>query len=163
MIERMGHIHFFPAGRRVAGFARSLERPLVRVAVACGACVKLDPHELHRFIRPGREVTFAASDLGVHPRQGIFCFRVIELLRLFPVGYIVAALTIGSQLPLVRIAVARDAVFRKAQKGFAEVLALNQRAFGGNHVRGRVTFFTGHSGVLLKQRIACLPVIELLQ
>ena len=123
MVELHRRIHFFPAGCRVAGFARSLESALVRIGVAGDAGVKLDPRELHRLVRAGREVALLAGHLGVHSGQRIFCFRMVELLGLLPVGHVVAALAIGAELPFVDVLMAGRAILRKAQKGMWEVLS----------------------------------------
>ncbi len=47
VIERDRHVDLFPATRRVAGFAGSLEGPLMRVCMASGAGVEFDPGILY--------------------------------------------------------------------------------------------------------------------
>ena len=116
MVELHRRIHFFPAGCRVAGFARSLESALMRIGVAVDAGIEFDPRELHRLVGAGREVAFLAGHLGVHSGQRILCFRMVELLGLFPVGHVVAALAVGAELPFVDVLMAGRAVLREAQK-----------------------------------------------
>jgi len=74
MVELHGGIHFFPAGSRVAGFARSLQSALVRVGMAIDASFEFDPGILHRLVGAGRKMALLASDLGMHSSQRIFCF-----------------------------------------------------------------------------------------
>lgn len=112
MVELHRRIHFFPTGGCVAGFARSLERALMRIGVAGDAGVKFDPREFHRLVRAGREVALLAGHLGVHTCQRIFCFRMVELLGLLPVGHVVAALAIGAELPFVDVLMAGCAILR---------------------------------------------------
>ena len=100
----------------MARFARSLKRPLVRIGVAGDAGIEFDPSELHRLFRAGREVALLAGHLGMHSGQRILCFRMVELLGLFPVLNIVASLAIRAELPFVRVGVARGAVLRQAQE-----------------------------------------------
>ena len=116
MVELHRRIHFFPTGCRVTGFARILESPLVRIGVAGDTGVEFDPGELHRFLGPGREVALFAGHLGVHPGQGILCFRMVELPGLLPVGHVVAALAIGAKLPFVDVLMASHAVLRESLK-----------------------------------------------
>lgn len=112
VVELHRRTHFFPAGRRMAGFARSFERALMRIGVAGNAGIELDPGELHRLFGAGREVALLAGHLGVHSGQRVLGFRMIELLRLFPVGHVVAALAIGAELPFVDVLMAGRAVLR---------------------------------------------------
>lgn len=116
MVELHRGIHFFPARRRVAGLARSLESPLVRIGVAVNAGAEFDPSELHRFIGAGREVALFAGHLRMHPSQRILCFRMIELLGLLPVGHVVAVLAVGAELPFVDVFMASHAVLRESQE-----------------------------------------------
>lgn len=116
MVKLHGRIHFFPAGRCVAGFARSLEGPFVGIGVAVAAGAKLDAGKFHRFVGPGWEVALLAGHLRVHPGEGIFCFRMVELLGLFPVGHVVAALAVGAELSFVNVLMAGRAVLREPQE-----------------------------------------------
>ena len=109
MVELHRRIHFFPTVRRMAGFARSLEGPLVRIRMAIDAGVEFDPGILHRLVRAGWEMALLACYLGMHSGQGIFGFRMVELLRLFPVGYVVAARAVGTELAFVDVLMAGHA------------------------------------------------------
>lgn len=104
------HVHFFPAAGRVAGLARCLELALVRIRMAGRAGVKPDAGVFHGFVRPGREMAFLAGHPGMRASQGILCFRMVELLCLFPVGDIVALLAVWAELPLVYVLMAGYAV-----------------------------------------------------
>ena len=163
MIELHRGIHFFPTGCRVAGFARSLERAFVRIGVAGDAGIEFYPRELHCLVGAGRKMALFAGHLGVHSGQGILCFRMVELLGLFPVGHIVAALAVGAELPLVHVLMAGDAILREAQKRLREVLLLNQRALRGNHVRRRMALLASYGRVLFHEWISGLAMIELLK
>src|SRR6267142_401356 len=108
-------------------------------------------------------VAFAAADLDVHSQQRIFCFRMIEMLHLFPVVEIVAALTIRSEFAFVGIRVATYAVLRKTQKRGGEILALNQRSFRRTDVRGSMAFLASNAGMFIYQQIPRQLVVELLE
>src|ERR1700681_4490389 len=116
MVELHRRIHFFPTGCRMTGLARSLESALVGIGVAISAGIEFDASELHRLVGAGGEMALLAGYLGVHSGKGIFCFRMVELLRLFPVSHIVAALAVGAELPFVDIGMACHAVLREPQK-----------------------------------------------
>lgn len=113
MVELHGRIYFFPTGRRVAGFACSLESPLVRISMAVAAGAELDPSEFGRFFGAGREVAFLAGNLSVHAGQRILCLGMVELLGLLPVSHVVAALAVGAELPFVDVLMAGYAVLRE--------------------------------------------------
>ena len=108
-------------------------------------------------------MTFVAGDLSVHPGEGIFRFRMVEMLHLFPVVEIVAALAIRSEFAFVGIRVAAYAVLRKTQKRGGEILALNQRSFRRTDVRGNMAFLASNAGVFIYQQIPRQLVVELLE
>jgi len=112
MVELHRRAHFFPTGRRMAGFACSLECPLMRIGVAGDAGIEFDCGELDRLVGAGCEVAFFTGHLGVHSGQRIFCFRMVKLLGLFPVGDVVASLAAGAELPFVDVRMAGHAVLR---------------------------------------------------
>ena len=62
-------------------------------------------------------MTLLTGDLGVHSGERILRFRMVELLRLLPIGHVVAALTVGAKLPFVGILMAGNAILREPQKG----------------------------------------------
>jgi len=74
MVELHRRIHFFPAGRRMAGFASSLEGALMRVRMAIDASIESDAGESDRLVRTGREMALLARRTGVHSGERIFCF-----------------------------------------------------------------------------------------
>ncbi len=78
--------------------------------MAGGAGIELDPGILCSEVRTCGEMTFVAGDLSVHPGEGIFRFRMVEMLYLFPIVEIVAALAIRSEFAFVGIRVAAYAV-----------------------------------------------------
>ena len=147
----------------MAGFARSFERPLVRIGVAVDAGPEFYPRELHGLFRAGREVALLAGYLGVHPGQRVLCFRMVELLGLLPVGHIVATLAVGAELPFVDILMARHAILREPQKRIGKAFLLNQRALRRDHVRRRVALFASDGRVLFYERISGQVMIELLE
>lgn len=106
MVKLHRCIYFFPAGCRVTGFASSLESAFVRVRMAIGAGVKFNPSESHCLFGPGRKMAFFTRDLGMPSCQRIFCFGMVELLRLFPVGHIMATLAVGPELAFVDVRMA---------------------------------------------------------
>ena len=148
MVELHGRAHFFPTGSGVAGLARSLEGSLVRISVAVDARAEFDTREFHRLFGAGREVAFLAGHLGVHTGQRILCFRMVELLRLLPVGHVVAALAVSAELPFVDILMAGHAVLRESLKRIREVLLLNQRSLCRNHMRRRMALLASDGRML---------------
>lgn len=163
MVELNGHAELLPPTRRVTGFAGSFEGSLMWVRMAGDAGIKLDSRILYGIIRSKGKVALVAGDLRVQASQRIFCLGMVELLYVLPVGEIVAALAVPAKLAFVGICVARDTFLRKAQKGVGEILALNQRSIRGNHVRGGVTFLALDTSMLIHERIAGQPMIELLE
>jgi hypothetical protein len=164
MIERLPrHVDFFPATRCVTGFARGLERPLVRVGMACLASIESYAREFDGLIGARGEVAFVAGNLRVKARERIIRFRMVELTRLFPVRQIMAALAVGAELSFMHIRMAGHAVLRESQIGTREVLLLDQRALRRNHVRWRMALLARDTGMLIHQRIAGQPMVELLE
>lgn len=87
---------------------------------------------------------------------------MVKILGRFPTFHVVALGAFVAELPVVRIAVAGSATWRLPEKGFAEVLHLDEFAIGGKHVRGRVAFFASQIGVFALQFVARELVIEFL-
>ena len=155
MVELLvGHIHFFPAGGRMAGFAGSFESALVGVRVAVDAGIELDAGILHRFFGTGGEMAFLAGHLGVRAGERIFCLRMVELIGLFPVLDVVAARAIRAELAFVGIRVAGSAVLREAHVRSGQVGILNQCPGCRNHVFRHMAFLAGEPGVLIDEGIA---------
>lgn len=162
MVKLHGRIDFFPACRRVTGFAGAFKRSFMWIGVAVRAGFKFHAAIFHRFVRTGREVAFFAYHLGMHASQRIFGFRVIELLRLFPVGDVVAALAIVAKLSFVDVLMAACAVLGKAHERGGKIFISNQCAQGWNHVRWCMALLARHGCMLFHKRIAGQPMIELL-
>jgi hypothetical protein len=80
--------------------------------MAISAGTEFDSSKLHGLVGAGGNVAFLAGYLGVHSGQRIFGFCVVELLRLLPVGEIVAALAVVTELPFVDVRMASHAVLR---------------------------------------------------
>ena len=116
MVELHRGIDFFPTGGGVAGFAGSLKSSLVRIRVAVGAGFELDSLELYGLVGAGREMALFAGHLRMHSGQRILGLGVVELLGLLPVGQVVATLAIGTELSLVDVLMAGDAILRQAHK-----------------------------------------------
>jgi len=85
---------------------------------------------------------------------------MVELRSLLPVREIVTPLAIWTQIALVHVLVARDAVLRKPQVGSGLLCALDQSPQGGDHVRDRVTLLAVQPGVLSLKGITGLAMIE---
>ena len=88
---------------------------------------------------------------------------MVELLRLLPVGHVMAALAVRSELAFVGVGVACGAVLRKSEIRPSEIRLLNQRPVGRNHMRRRVAFLADDRGVFFHQRISRQLVVELLE
>ena len=116
VIELHRRIHFFPAGSGMAGFAGSFECALVRVRMAIDAGIEFDSGKFHRLVRAGGEMALLAGYLGVHSGQRIFCFGMVELLCVLPVGDVVTALAVGAKLAFVDVLMAGRAFLRKPLK-----------------------------------------------
>lgn len=162
MIKLHGRIDFLPARRRVAGFTSAFKGSLVRIGVAVGTGFEFQSAIFHRFLRTGREVAFFAHHLAMHASQRIFGFRVVELLRLFPVGDVMAALAIIAKLPFVDVLMAACAILGQAHERSRQIFVLNQCTQGWNHVRGRMALFARDCRVLFYKRVTCQSMIELL-
>ena len=88
MVETVGLPHMFPVIRAVTGFARLLERAMMRVLVTSGARFKRQAYVLdHLGIRGRRLVALLAFQVHVFPGQGIARRHMIELRQRLPAGY----------------------------------------------------------------------------
>jgi len=163
MVELHRRIHFFPGGRRMAGFARSLKRTFVRIGVAIDASAELDTSKLHGLVGARGDVALLAGDLDVHSGQRVLGLGVVELLGLLPVGYIVAAHAVGPELPSMDVFVARRAILRKPQKRTGKIFLSNQLALRRDHMCRRVALFARYRFVFFDERVAGLAMIELLE
>jgi len=126
MVELLlGHIDLMPTVGRMAGLACRFEFAFVRVRMACGAGVELHALVLHGLFIAGWKVALFANHFGVRAGQGVSGLGMIELVGLFPVHNIVAALAIRAKLAFVHILVAGLAILRKAHVGMGQINLLN--------------------------------------
>ena len=100
---------------------------MVRIGVAGDAAIEFQAGELDCLVGSKRQVALLAGYLGVHSGERILRFRMVELLRLLPVGHVVAALTVGAELPFVGILMAGNAILRERQKGILQIFLLDER------------------------------------
>lgn len=105
-------------------------------------------------------MAFRARHLRMEAGERVPGLRVVELRCRFPVHEVVTLQTILSQLAVVNIFVATDAVLRQAQKGAAQILHLDQRTCSRLNARGHVALAAVNPRVLSLQRVARLRVIE---
>ena len=110
VVELHRHGDIFPTAGVVAGFASGLEFSPVRIGMAVDAALEFQSSELHRVVRRSRNVALVAGHFHVKARKRIFCFRVVELRSLFPVGEIVTPLAVRPQVAFMYILVARYAI-----------------------------------------------------
>jgi len=131
---------FFPAGGPVAGLATlRRERPFMWVHVTINAGAESHIAESRWSAGFIRLMAFFTSHFDVHPRQRITRLRMVELLRGFPIVYVVTALAIVSQLVFVRVRMAGKAVLRQAEEALRQVFVLNQWPEGGRDIFRNVT------------------------
>ena len=128
MIEGESGEKFFPSRGRVAGFATLLEGAFVRVKVTTCAGGEVHAFESRRPARHVGLMTLLACHLDVKARQRIARLGMIESLSRLPIVYVMAALAVLSELALVRINVAREAVLRKSEKRLADIFVFDSCA-----------------------------------
>jgi|SRR5690242_6029255 len=148
MVECKLRQKFLPARGGVAFLAALPEAAAVRIHVAVGAASELHARESCRTARGIRFVAFFAGSLDVKAGQRIAGFGVIELFRVFPVVYVVAAHAVFAELPFVNIFMATLALYGQTQIGLGEVLSLDQRPNVRADMRRCVALLACHSGVL---------------
>lgn len=165
MIETLvegGSRDLFPACSRVTRLAALLEATVMNISMAVGALAKGNPW-VSRFPFRVRRVAFLTSDLGVQSGQWIARLGMVELLDRaggFPIGEVVALLTIRAQPALMRIFVTCGTCLRNAEESLVQILDLDERTIGGGNVFGGMTAITGQSRVFRLQRVAGLLVIK---
>jgi len=116
MIKFESRQYLLPTRGGMAVFAALLERPLMRIDMACRAGFELHVSVAGGSPRLVRLVAFLASHLDMQAGQRISSFRMIKLRSLFPVTHVVATLAVVSELPFVRIGVAGQAIRRQSEK-----------------------------------------------
>jgi hypothetical protein len=87
---------------------------------------------------------------------------VVETLRCLPIVDVVTPLAILSELALVRIGVAGDAILRKAEERFAGIFVFDLGAVAGLHILRCVTLRTRDVCVFAIEGVAGQLVVELL-
>ena len=128
----LGRRNLLPGECRVAGFARGLERAVVRIGVAIRALAERDPHKTQQLrIARLRLVTPLAKNPRVRARQREACARVVKPRHRLPVVEAMAPRAVLAKLALVRVFMTGEAVPRQAQETPVEVLHLDGRALGG--------------------------------
>ena len=111
VVERVGQANLAPAAGIVAAFAARRERSLVRVPMTPAALREFEPRVLSDLgIRRERRMAPGARNLLVAAGQGKAGAGVVERNRRLPVGWVVAALAICSQLSGVAVFVAGQAL-----------------------------------------------------
>ncbi len=110
VIELDRHVDILPTAGVVAGFARRLEFSPVRIGMAVDAAVEFQSSKLYFVVRRRGNVAFVAGHFCVQSGKRVFCFRVIELRSLLPVGEVVAALAVRPQVAFMYIFVAGYAI-----------------------------------------------------
>ena len=153
---------FFPPCGGVAGFAALLERAFVRVEMAVQAGGEANAPESSWAARHVRLVTLFAGDLDMQTGQRVAGLGVVEILRGFPIVDVVTALAVLSELALVRISVAGEAILREAKERFAGIFVFDQGAVAGLHLLWCVTLRTRDVCVFAIEGVAGQLVIELL-
>jgi hypothetical protein len=162
VIKTEARKQFLPTCRSVTGLATLWrERPFVRIYVTVNAGAEFHVSESGWSARFIRLVALFAGHLDVHSRQRIARFRVVELLRRFPVVDVVTALAIVSQLALVRVRVAGKAVLRQTEESFCQISVLNQWAQRRREVFGSVTLLACQAHVLAFEPVPRPLVVEL--
>jgi hypothetical protein len=87
---------------------------------------------------------------------------MVKLFRCLPIHEVVAGLAFISELALVWIFMASNAVLWQTEKRLRNILHLDERALIGNHVPGHVALLAENVGMLAFQLVARLQVIKLI-
>ena len=96
-----------------------------------------------------------ALHLCVLPGERIARLCVIERSRnIFPVREVVAGGACGTKAPAMRIVVASRARLGESDEASIQILDLDQRAFGRQHVLGRVALAAVHTRMFPFQRVS---------
>jgi len=146
----------------VAVFAALLKSAFVRVEVAVGASREANASESRLPAGRVRLMTFFARHTDVQTSQRVAGLGMVEVLRGLPVVGVVAALAIVSELALVRIGVAGEAILREAKERFVELFVFDQGAVAGLQIFRRVTLGARDVCVFAFEGVAGQLVVELL-
>src|SRR5258708_3105374 len=128
MIKGEAGQEFLPSRSRVALFATLFEGAFVRVDMAVNASAETHALESRRTTGHVGLMTLFTCGGEVQARQWVTRLGMVELFRGFPIADVVAALAVVSELALVWIGVAREALLREAEERLAEIFVLNQAA-----------------------------------
>ncbi len=161
MVESKSGQQFFPSRGGVTFFAALFERASVRIDMAVDASLELHVPVTCRTTGHIRFVALLTVHLDVKTRQRIAGLGVIELIGGLPIHVIVTLQAIVSELAFVHIFVARHAILRQPEKGFRDILHLDECALLGNHVCRRVALLTSKARMLSFQDVTRQPVIKL--
>ena len=125
VIEIEARKNGLPAGGSVAGITGFLEFTLVWVKVAVRASGKL--HVAIACGAAGRIglVALFAGNFYVQTGEGIARFCMVKILRVFPVLDIVAFGALIAELTFMWIFVTGEAVGRKTEIGFSQIMVLD--------------------------------------
>ena len=145
---------FFPSRGGVAIFAALLERAFVRVEMAVQARGEANAPESRRAARHVRLVTLFARDLDVQTGQWVASLGMVEILGSLPIVDIVTALAVVSELTLVRIGVAGEAILREAEEGFAEIFVFDQCAVASLNIFWSVALCASDARVFAFEGVA---------
>jgi len=133
----------------------------VRIDVAVDAFRELHVLVANRAAGRIRLVAFLARNLDVLASQEKARLGVIKLFGGLPIGEVVALQAVVTELALVRIFVAGDAILRKPKEGLGEILHFDESALVSHHIHRRVASFASDAGVFSFEDVAGKPVIEL--
>jgi len=118
VVELHRHAYVFPTAGVMAGFASCLEFSPVRIGMAVDAAIEFQAGEVYLVVRRRGNVALVAGHFHVQTGQGIFCFRVIELRSLLPVGEVVTPLAVRPQVSFMHVLVAGYAILREPKIRF---------------------------------------------
>ncbi len=163
VVEFVGGKNSPPARCCMAGFARWNKCAAMRIFVTIGAFAERNAGELRLLLRTAGHVALLAHHLRVEARQRKSRFRMVELLRSFPIHEVVTLQTILSEPAAVNILVTRDAILRKAEERSARILHFDQTALRFANPFGFVALSAFQSSVFALQHITRLTVIEALK
>ena len=167
MVEGDGHIASgLPGAVVMASRAGRRERALVDVSVTGIALREGDSDVSDECLPAGSGdsgMTFPAGRMGVGSGQLEFGRGVVEPPGVFPFRSRVTALAGGSQLALVLVAVTARAIASEPQIGAAQVFHKDAAPGFGRDARGVVALIAGQARMSALQRVAGLPMVELIQ
>jgi hypothetical protein len=110
VVERKDRQKFFPPRCCVAVLTPLLEGSSMRIDMAVNASLELHVFVTRRSAGHVWLVTLFASDLDVETGQRVASLGMVKLLCCFPIREVVAGLALVSELALMRIFVARNAI-----------------------------------------------------